>query len=64
MDKIARYAKGIVGAVGTLVTVVHAALQDQAISFDEASGIWTAVLGVLTVVGVVQVPNRDTQQRG
>lgn len=53
-----QYLKAIVAAVGALVMVVQAAASDQAISFDEANGIWLAVIGVLTAVGVWAAPNR------
>lgn len=54
MDK----AKAIVAAVGAVVTLGFAAWQDKAISLDEANGIITAVLAVLTVIGVYAVPNK------
>jgi hypothetical protein len=58
LDKILDKAKAIVAAVGTLVTLVVAASADQAVSLDEATGIWTAVLAVATVLGVYAVPNK------
>ena len=58
MDKILDKAKAIVAAAGTLVTLVVAASADQAVSLDEAAGIWTAVLAVATVLGVYAVPNK------
>lgn len=60
MDKILDKAKALVAAVGTLVTLVVAASADQAVSLDEATGIWTAVLAVATVLGVYAVPNRPS----
>lgn len=50
-------AKAVVVAVGVIVTLVKLAVVDHAISFDEAEGVWAAVLGVLTVLGVHQVEN-------
>lgn len=58
MNQLLAYAKTAVAAVGGVVTLVYAAAQDQSISFDEASGIWTAVLAALTVLGVYAVPNK------
>ncbi len=55
-----QYLKAVVAAVGVVVMTVTAAASDQAISFDEASGIWLAVAGVLTALGVYAVPNRKT----
>jgi len=60
MDKLLERAKAVVAAVGTVVTLVSAALADQALSLDEATGIWTAVLAVATVLGVYAVPNKPT----
>lgn len=51
-------AKAIVTAIGGLVILVYVAVQDKAISLDEANGIGLAVLAVLTVAGVYAVPNR------
>jgi hypothetical protein len=59
LDKLLQYAKSVVAAVGTVVTLVQAALADQAVSLDEASGIWTAVLAALTVIAVWVVPNKE-----
>jgi hypothetical protein len=58
MDKILTKAKAIAAAVGAVITLTQAALADQALSLDEASGIWTAVLAALTVLGVYAVPNK------
>lgn len=52
------YAKALVAAVGAVALLVHAAVQDKAISFDEASGIWQAVIAAATALGVYSVPNR------
>lgn len=57
---MSNYLKAIVGAAGALVMLLHAVLSDQAISFDEASGVWQAVIALLTAVGVYAVPNRPT----
>ena len=54
------YAKSIVAAVGGLVMLVYVAIQDEAITFDEANGIWLAVLAVLTTAGVYGVRNRTS----
>lgn len=54
------YLKAIVAAVGSLAAVVVAAASDKAISFDEANGIWLAVIAVLTAVGVYAAPNRPS----
>lgn len=59
MDNLFRYAKSVVAVVGTVATLVQAALADQAVSLDEAQGIWTAVLAGLTVLGVWAVPNKS-----
>lgn len=59
MDNLFRYAKSVVAVVGTVVTLAQAALADQAVSLDEAQGIWTAVLAGLTVLGVWAVPNKS-----
>jgi hypothetical protein len=58
MTKVLEYAKAVVAAVGVVVMVVVAALGDQAVSLDEAKGIWLAVLGVLTAIGVYAAPNK------
>jgi hypothetical protein len=58
MDKLLEYAKAVVAAVGSVVTLVQAALADQAVSLDEAQGIWTAVLAAATVVAVLWTPNK------
>lgn len=50
MDKLLVYAKPVVAAVGTVVTLVQAALVDQAI--------WTAVLAAVTVAAVWWIPNK------
>jgi len=60
MNSVLAYAKSVVAAIGTVVTLVQAAAADQAISLDEASGIWTALLALATVVGVYAVPNRPS----
>lgn len=54
------YAKSIVAALGGLLMVATAAWSDKAISFDEANGIWLAVLAVLTTAGVYGVRNRTS----
>jgi len=59
VDKFKEYAKAVVAAVGIVVTLVQAALADQAVSLDEASGIWTAVLAAITVIATWAVPNRE-----
>lgn len=53
------YLKAIVAAVGVVVLLVHAAVQDKAISFDEASGVWQALIALATAAGVYSVPNRS-----
>jgi hypothetical protein len=53
------YAKAVVAAVGAVVTLVQASLADQAVSLDEAQGIWTAVLAALTVIAVWFTPNKS-----
>jgi len=58
MDKVLARLKAVVAAVGTVVTLTQAALADQALSLDEAAGVWTAVLAALTVLGVYAVPNK------
>lgn len=58
MDKLLERVKAVVAAVGTVITLGSAALADQALSLDEATGVWTAVLAVLTVVGVYAAPNK------
>lgn len=58
MDKILTKAKAIVAAVGVVVTLAQAAWADQAVSLDEAAGIWTAVLAAATVIGVYVTPNK------
>lgn len=50
--------KAVVAAVGALIMVITAATADQAISLDEARGIWLAVEGILTAIGVYAVRNR------
>lgn len=59
MSKILEYAKGVVAAGGVLVNVVIVATADQAISFDEARGIWLAIVGLATVAGVIATKNRS-----
>jgi predicted small integral membrane protein len=58
MDKILERLKAVVAAVGGVATLVYLAIQDQAISFDEASGIGAALLVALTAVGVWRAPNK------
>ena len=58
MDKILERLKAVVAAVGGVATLVYVAVQDEAISFDEASGIWAAVLVALTAFGVWRAPNK------
>lgn len=55
---MAEYLKAIVAALGALAMTVTTVLSDQAISFDEANGVWLAVLAVLTAAGVYAAPNR------
>jgi hypothetical protein len=57
MSKILEYAKSIVAAVGAVAAAVQLAVADQAVSFDEANGIWLAITGLLTVLGVYAVRN-------
>jgi hypothetical protein len=52
--------KAVVAAVGAVVMAVTAAASDQAVSFDEANGIWLAVIGALTALGVWAAPNRPS----
>lgn len=59
MNKILNYAKAVVSAVGAVVILVIAAVSDEAISFDEASGIWAALAALVTVIGVYGTPNRE-----
>lgn len=63
LGKVAGSAKALVGAVGLVVTLVQAAVADQAISLDEAEGIATAVLAAVTVVSVWFVPNKKAAQK-
>lgn len=58
MPNILMYAKAVIAAVGVLAGLVVAAVSDQAISFDEANGIWLAAVAVLTALGVWRVPNK------
>jgi len=58
MNALLERLKAVVAAVGGVLTLVYVAMQDQAISFDEASGIWAAVLVALTAFGVWRAPNK------
>ena len=53
-------AKALVAAVGGIVILVQLALADEAFSFDEASGIWTAIIAAITTLGVYPTPNKTT----
>lgn len=44
------WAAGVVVAVGQVVAAVQLAVADEAISFDEAQGIWLLVTEAATVV--------------
>lgn len=57
-------AKAVAAAIGTLITVLTAALADDVLQVSETSGIVAAaVTGVLTVYAVWRTPNRDAPQR-
>lgn len=56
---MSKYLKAAVAAAGAVVMAVTAAVSDKAISFDEANGIWLAVVGVLTALGVYAAPNKQ-----
>lgn len=47
------WAAGVVVAVGEVVTLVQVAAADDAISLDEAKGIWLAVTQAATLVAAV-----------
>lgn len=53
-----RFAKALVAAVGSVVTVLSAALADDVLDVSETGTIVaTAVTAALTVYGVWRVPN-------
>lgn len=58
-EAVREYAKAVVAAVGSVITLVQAAIADEAITFDEAQGIYTAVLLAVTTIAVGLVPNKD-----
>jgi len=60
MDKVLEYAKGVWAAAFTVLTVWSAVVQDGAVSLDEVDTLRTAILALLTVVGVVKLRNRPT----
>ncbi len=60
MNKVLDRLKAVVAAVGILITLGYAAAQDKAISFDELEGLWLALLGLGTAVGVYAVPNKPS----
>lgn len=60
MDKVLERLKAVVAAVGGVVLLVYIAMQDKAISFDEANGIIAAVLVALTAAGVYSARNKPT----
>jgi len=58
MDKLYVYAKGVWAAALSALTVWSAVTQDGAISLAELDTLRTAILALLTVVGVVKLRNR------
>lgn len=48
------WVAGVIVAIGNVVSLVQVAAADQAISFDEARGIWLAVTAVVTTVLTVR----------
>lgn len=59
-------AKAVVAAIGTIVTVLTAALADNVLDASEIGQIAAAAItGALTVAGVWAIPNRPrTEQDG
>lgn len=55
------YLKAIVSGIGTIAMLVQAATSDSSISFKEANGIWLAVLGLATTLGVYSLPNKQVK---
>lgn len=54
-----RYAKAIVAALGSVLTVVTAALADDVFSVDEiGTVVSSAITAALTVLAVFSVPNQ------
>jgi len=58
VSNILAYAKALVAAAGSVVVLAIAAMSDKAITFDEANGIWLAIVAALTTAGVFAVKNR------
>lgn len=48
------WVAGVVVAVGQVVTAVQLAVADEAISFDEATGVWVLVTQAATVLLAVR----------
>lgn len=57
-----KIAKAVVAAVGTLTTVLTAALADDVLDVSETGSLVSAlILGALSVYAVWRVPNRPAQ---
>ncbi len=58
-----KIAKAVTAAIGSVVTVLTAALADDVLSLDETGGIVaTAIVAAGTVWAVWRVPNRETSR--
>ncbi len=58
-----KIAKAVVAAVGSVITVLTAALADDVLSLDETGGIVaSAIVAAGTVYAVWAVPNREVQR--
>lgn len=57
-----KYAKAIMAALGSILTVLTAALADDVLSLDEVGTLASTVItAALTVFAVWRVPNQPTE---
>lgn len=64
ISAVAPYWKTVVGAVGTVVTALNAALADNVLSLDETGHVVSVVLSAaVTIWGIWRVPNKPDEAR-
>lgn len=62
------WVAGLIAAVTQVIQLIQVAAADEAISFDEAKGIWLAITGaistLLVMIGVYKTANKTGASNG